>query len=154
MFSKEMFKPSEVSEDGIDILKEKELLNLDQESLLKLMKKYKHYLSSVQSCEAEFGNRDKVVNAAKSILRILQIMKSNVKLDQDRTAGFKNKVLKRKLYRKLGGCAACGGGTMGTPSRHDAPIELHHIVPRLYGGNDDPSNALLVCRDCHGLIHG
>lgn len=31
--------------------------------------------------------------------------------------------------------------------------EVHHIIPRDYGGSDCPMNLLPVCKDCHKELH-
>jgi hypothetical protein len=31
-------------------------------------------------------------------------------------------------------------------------LDHHHIIPRANGGSNDPSNLILVCRNCHGRI--
>ena len=42
----------------------------------------------------------------------------------------------------------CCGVTLGSMQRH-----RHHIQYRSQGGNDVPSNLVLLCAACHGLIH-
>lgn len=32
-------------------------------------------------------------------------------------------------------------------------IAAHHILPVAQGGSDDPSNIMLLCRDCHDIVH-
>ena len=32
-------------------------------------------------------------------------------------------------------------------------LEKHHIVPRSEGGNNDSNNFLVLCPNCHSLIH-
>ncbi len=32
-------------------------------------------------------------------------------------------------------------------------LSLHHLVPRSFGGSDDPCNLRLVCLLCHRKIH-
>ncbi len=37
--------------------------------------------------------------------------------------------------------------------RHTQFLEVHHIVPRLLGGSNDPDNCICLCSACHGLFH-
>ena len=32
-------------------------------------------------------------------------------------------------------------------------LEIHHIKPKSYGGNDDINNLILLCSSCHKLVH-
>lgn len=43
-------------------------------------------------------------------------------------------------------CQHCG--------RHGKRLHLHHITHIAHGGTNDPSNLILLCRDCHELEHG
>lgn len=42
----------------------------------------------------------------------------------------------------------------GTTGRcREVATEVHHLVPRSRGGNDDPDNTLALCHPCHARIH-
>lgn len=69
----------------------------------------------------------------------------------DRSERF-SKSVKLALMKKCGGCAACGGGTIGG-SRHDPILEVHHLIPREHGGDNTKENGMLFCRNCHGEVH-
>src|SRR6056297_2831535 len=99
-------------------------------------------------------HQEKTINLAKNILKYTKLTEGDKHYPKKgKKSGFK-KSLKNKLYKKTKGCVACGGGTMGYPTQTHPPIELHHIIPRLYeGGDNSSSNALIVCRDCHVKIH-
>jgi len=45
--------------------------------------------------------------------------------------------------KKEGRCNFCGESN---------DLELHHVVPRRYGGNDSNANTVLLCADCHRKI--
>lgn len=62
------------------------------------------------------------------------------------------KALKRRLFKAAQGCQACGGGSL-SGSRHVAILEIHHHLPRSQDGEETPENAVLLCRDCHVLVH-
>lgn len=34
-----------------------------------------------------------------------------------------------------------------------ASVEEHHIVPQAYGGPDIPTNVVIICANCHSVIH-
>jgi hypothetical protein len=48
---------------------------------------------------------------------------------------------------KLKYCVACG-------EEDAAKLEHHHLVPRIAGGSDDPTNLITLCHTCHGKAHG
>ncbi len=52
---------------------------------------------------------------------------------------------------KLGPCRTCDDPANN--GRLHSRIELHHIVPRDYGGDDYAENLAPVCRACHELLH-
>lgn len=33
-------------------------------------------------------------------------------------------------------------------------LHEHHIVPKALGGTENPGNKVMLCIECHGLIHG
>jgi 5-methylcytosine-specific restriction endonuclease McrA len=54
-------------------------------------------------------------------------------------------VIRNKLKEKYGQCRICGD---------DRALEVHHIIPKEYGGKDTLSNTILLCPTCHNLAHG
>lgn len=58
----------------------------------------------------------------------------------------KKKWLKRKSISsliKIKKCEECG------ISETKKKLFVHHIHPKIYGGNDERSNLMKVCGDCH-----
>jgi len=53
---------------------------------------------------------------------------------------YRNKILKRDKHR----CVTCGGGKY---------LEVHHILPRMMGGNNKFSNLETLCKTCHLRTH-
>ncbi|WP_197424711.1 HNH endonuclease [Natronomonas sp. CBA1123] len=47
-------------------------------------------------------------------------------------------------------CELCGTNN----ADGDVDLEIHHRVPKSEGGTDQPSNLMLVCRQCHQRHHG
>lgn len=56
------------------------------------------------------------------------------------TDNVKNSVLIRDHYQ----CVECG-------SKEN--LNIHHVIPRKWGGNDIPSNLITLCRTCHSEKH-
>lgn len=36
---------------------------------------------------------------------------------------------------------------------HNTELNVHHVLPKKYGGQDEPSNGVLLCRNCHAAMH-
>lgn len=53
---------------------------------------------------------------------------------------------RKEVYRRDGyRCALCDS-TDG--------IQIHHVIPRGWGGSDFPENLITLCWRCHALVHG
>jgi 5-methylcytosine-specific restriction endonuclease McrA len=46
-----------------------------------------------------------------------------------------------------------GHGCQVPGCRHVQFLEVHHIVPRLVGGDHSPENLVTICSSCHRLLH-
>lgn len=56
----------------------------------------------------------------------------------------RERIVQRAQYR----CQSCG-------SKPDAPsiLEVHHVRPWLQGGRHNDGNLVVLCKNCHLLIH-
>ena len=59
--------------------------------------------------------------------------------------GYKAEVWERDQYL----CRFCG--SKGSKKN---PLQVHHIIPKSKGGSNTLKNCMLVCQNCHALIHG
>lgn len=61
-------------------------------------------------------------------------------------------VLRRSIeQRDEGYCQCCGFGK-GEPDFMGV-FQVHHIIPVMYGGSDNKGNLILLCNNCHTLVH-
>lgn len=61
-------------------------------------------------------------------------------------------VLRRSIEsRDEGHCQCCGFGR-GEPDFMGV-FQVHHIIPVMYGGSDNKTNLILLCNNCHTLVH-
>lgn len=61
-------------------------------------------------------------------------------------------VIRRSIESRAGGeCECCGYGR-NVPDLMGA-FQVHHIVPVQYGGDDSKGNLILLCHNCHALVH-
>jgi 5-methylcytosine-specific restriction endonuclease McrA len=59
----------------------------------------------------------------------------------ERDSGGVAATFRRRALRKTGGrCARCGSRDR---------VEAHHVLPLLFGGTNDPENAMPLCHECH-----
>jgi 5-methylcytosine-specific restriction endonuclease McrA len=67
---------------------------------------------------------------------------------------YRRKVASRKQWariaaEKTGPCRVCGSVENG---RMETRIQLHHLVPRSRGGDDQAENIVPLCQRCHELV--
>lgn len=55
------------------------------------------------------------------------------------------RTISKILKRSNKGCAICGW--------NESTCDIHHIIPKSVGGTNDNSNLILVCPNCHRVIH-
>lgn len=66
-------------------------------------------------------------------------------LKAEKTTNSLRLIKKRKL-KEAPFCFVCQSGFRPT-------LELHHIIPVKYGGNDTYENTVLLCPNCHAKLH-
>ena len=49
------------------------------------------------------------------------------------------------LERANKGCSICGW--------NESTCDIHHIIPKAKGGNNEHNNLIIVCPNCHRIIH-
>lgn len=63
------------------------------------------------------------------------------------TPKFRTRSLRKLMFSLRGSkCEICN-------YNKEQVLTIHHIIERSKGGSDDPSNLLVLCRNCHGEIH-
>ncbi|KTF59832.1 MULTISPECIES: ParB N-terminal domain-containing protein [Bacillus amyloliquefaciens group] len=61
-------------------------------------------------------------------------------------------VIRRSVETRDGGYCQCCGFGKGEPDFMGV-FNVHHIIPVQYGGSDSKSNLILLCHNCHKLVH-
>lgn len=57
-----------------------------------------------------------------------------------------SKRTQRKILKRIGiSCVLCGW--------KEATCDIHHIVPKKYGGTNDATNLIIICPCCHRCLH-
>ena len=63
------------------------------------------------------------------------------------TPPLRNEQRKAILERDQYTCQDCGHH--GQPGQGEDDLQVHHIMPRAYGGTNDPDNLMTLCSACH-----
>jgi hypothetical protein len=58
---------------------------------------------------------------------------------------FSSTTIKKIVQEAKGCCPFCG-------EKEIVSLDIHHIVPREEGGGNEPSNLILLCKNCHGKV--
>ncbi|MBP9749868.1 MAG: HNH endonuclease [Candidatus Pacebacteria bacterium] len=123
---------------------EEQVPNLHEEQAILALQKREEVHKTVE----RVGFPDKTyIEMCREIIKVFPHSNSIA----DRSERF-SKSIKQALLKECGGCAACGGGTLGG-SRHAPILEVHHLIPREHGGDNTKENGMLFCRNCHGEVH-
>lgn len=52
--------------------------------------------------------------------------------------------IRRGIRKSVGKCENCGNSEL---------LEVHHVIKLCDGGTDFGDNLVILCKDCHDLIH-
>ena len=127
--------------------------NLTFNKLENKEKSSEEILSEINDWLNNFTGPDmSIIYLAREYISKLKLEGKNEVEEEERDGAFSGG-LKKKLAKKFNGCVGCGKGTLGGQSRHDPVLQPHHIKPREFGGKTTNDNAMIVCRDCHVIIH-
>lgn len=55
------------------------------------------------------------------------------------------RTISKILERAHKGCSICGW--------NESTCDIHHIIPKSKGGNNEHNNLIIVCPNCHRIIH-
>lgn len=61
-------------------------------------------------------------------------------------------VIRRSVESRAGGACECCSYGKDVPDLMGV-FQVHHIVPVQYGGDDSKGNLILLCHNCHKLVH-
>lgn len=79
-------------------------------------------------------------------------MQLNIKQQELGDRKILDPVLRRSVESRDGGFCQCCGYGKGEPDFMGV-FKVHHIVAVQYGGKDTQSNLILLCNNCHALVH-
>ena len=98
------------------------------------------------NCKKEFTINDLNISCEHLLERTLNRRKY---CSYDCYDKYHSKLAKERRINKLSTleCTIC--------HYHDEPriLEIHHILERCNGGTDDVSNLIVLCPNCHSLVH-
>ena len=71
--------------------------------------------------------------------------REHVKEDPQSLMDLSSRTVSKILQRAKCGCSICGW--------NESTCDIHHIVPRSEGGSNSSDNLIIVCPNCHRVIH-
>ena len=115
--------------------------DLDKESPLFYLGTEREYL-----IDELRGSRKVKISDIESYLNVKRKGKKEVKIEKKKSPALTASQT-RKLERKAGfKCEMCGRKLTLTP-------DIHHIKPRAKGGSNRESNLIVLCPNCHRMVH-
>jgi hypothetical protein len=58
-----------------------------------------------------------------------------------------------KLCSRVCACEACGWTPPPAAGTAVRLLHEHHVLPRSFGGTDAPGNRVILCPNCHAIVH-
>ena len=71
--------------------------------------------------------------------------RKHVQDNPDSIMELSKRTISKILHRSGVGCAICGW--------NESTCDIHHIIERKSGGTNDVTNLIIVCPNCHRIIH-
>lgn len=71
--------------------------------------------------------------------------RSHVNKDPKSILDLSKRTISKILHRANKGCSICGW--------NESTCDIHHIIQKKDGGNDNIENLIVVCPNCHRIIH-
>lgn len=62
-------------------------------------------------------------------------------------------LIKDKCSKGYAFCSICYRTRDFIIQKTNVDLEVHHLLEVQHGGTEDPENLILVCQDCHNMIH-
>lgn len=126
-----------------------------QTGKLSIEQAYKKIDKEIEKQEKELNNMDEL-NSGEMDDKLKDEDLSEIQGEANQQELGKRKVLdpntRRYVESRAGGkCECCGYG-------EDEPdlmvvFKVHHIIPVMFGGSDSKMNLILLCNNCHELVH-
>lgn len=69
----------------------------------------------------------------------------HVKTDITSILDVSKRTITKILNRSNVGCSLCGW--------NESTCDIHHIIPKSKGGNNELDNLIIICPNCHRVIH-
>ena len=117
--------------------------NLNRKTTTKGKTKFSKCIKCGKEIEVSIHiNKSKIIcNECSELKKQKRPHYKNVKNLFDCSKRTISKIIKRANIK----CALCGW--------NEASCDIHHIIPKKYGGTDSHDNLIIVCPNCHRKIH-
>lgn len=98
-----------------------------------------------ESCGKEFTTEHSIKKGRRVHCNECKQKRSHYKNDITSILDVSKRTITKILQRSNKGCSICGW--------NESTCDIHHIIPKSKGGNDELDNLIVVCPNCHRVIH-
>lgn len=102
-----------------------------------------HYIC--EKCGKEFVRKVPIKAGRHIHCNDCKLQRVHVKKDPQSLLDLSSRTVSKILYRAHCSCSICGW--------NESTCDIHHIVPKSKGGTNDADNLIIVCPNCHRVIH-
>ena len=103
------------------------------------------YNYTCESCSKEFTTEHPLKKGRHIHCDECKQKRSHYKNDITSIWDVSKRTVTKILQRSNKGCSICGW--------NESTCDIHHVIPRSKGGNNDLTNLIVVCPNCHRVIH-
>ena len=103
------------------------------------------YNYTCESCGKEFTTEHAIKKGRRIHCDECKQKRSHYKNDITSILDVSKRTVTKILHRSNKGCSICGW--------NESTCDIHHVIPRSKGGNNDLDNLIVVCPNCHRIIH-
>ena len=111
-----------------------------------------HPFGSNQYCSRKCSNSHNISSEQKKKISVTILKTWDIKGRKERPIKIPKSILdlskrtiSKILKRANQGCMICGW--------NNATCDIHHIIPKKQGGNNDNENLIVLCPNCHREVH-
>lgn len=102
-----------------------------------------HYIC--EKCGKEFARKSPIRNGRHIHCNDCKQNRVHVKQEPQSLLDLSSRTVSKILYRANCSCSICGW--------NESSCDIHHIIPKSKGGTNDADNLIIVCPNCHRVIH-
>ena len=112
---------------------------------IKVYYENQEYHYTCEKCGKEFVRKSQIKKGRHIHCNECKLQRVHVKEEPQSLLDLSSRTVSKILYRAKCSCSICGW--------NESSCDIHHIVPKSKGGTNDADNLIIVCPNCHRVIH-